>query len=104
MTRVIGEGKALQLADLVSLLADANRLRILFALFEFGQLGVSELASKLAISDDAASYGLKILRSAKLVEFTKVGRSASYRLADNFPKDLLEHCLQQLLKLSEERK
>lgn len=104
MAKIINENKALALADLVGLLAEANRLRILFALFEFGELGVGELASKLAISDDAASYGLKILRSAKLVEFTKVGRSASYRLADNFPKDLLEHCLQQLLKLSEKRK
>lgn len=104
MNELISEQKTLQLADLIGLLADSNRLRILFALFEFEELTVGQLSTTLALSEDATSYGLKILRGARLVEFTKSGRRVTYRLANNFPNDLLEHCLRQLLALSEERK
>ena len=60
----------------------------------FGGIGVSE---------DAVSYGLKLLRTAGLVTFRKEGRVVYYALAEAFPHPLLEHCLRQLLQISGER-
>ena len=52
------------------------------------------------VSEDAASYALKVLRMAGLVRGRKVGRSVCYRLAEGFPHELLEHCLRDLLRIS----
>ena len=51
--------------------------------------------------EDAASYGLRMLRTAGLVQTRKDGRVVYYRLADTFPEPLLEHCLRELMRLSE---
>jgi ArsR family transcriptional regulator, lead/cadmium/zinc/bismuth-responsive transcriptional repressor len=42
-----------------------------------------------------------MLRTAGLVQTRKDGRVVFYRLADTFPEPLLEHCLRELLRLSE---
>ena len=47
------------------------------------------------------TYALRILRTAGLVQNRRDGRTIYYRLADNFPEPLLEHCLRQLIHLSE---
>ena len=51
------------------------------------------------MTEDAASYALKLLRTARLVSFPKQGRVVYYRLSDAFPHQLLEHCLRQLLTI-----
>lgn len=96
--------QSLKLGELVGLLSEPVRLRILFALLAKGELSVGGLASELAISDDSASYNLKILKLASLVTSRRDGRTMTYRLNDNFPHQLLEHCLQQLLEIAESRK
>ncbi len=52
------------------------------------------------MSEDAVSYGLKLLRTAGLVQTSRDGRVVFYRLADRFPEPLLERCLVRLLELS----
>jgi ArsR family transcriptional regulator, lead/cadmium/zinc/bismuth-responsive transcriptional repressor len=54
----------------------------------------------LEVSDDSISYGLRLLRTAGLVQFRKQGRVVFYRLADGFPHQLLEHCLRELLTIA----
>jgi ArsR family transcriptional regulator, lead/cadmium/zinc/bismuth-responsive transcriptional repressor len=76
------------------------RSRALFALVSVDELCVGDLALVLDISMDQASYGLKQLRSANLVRTRRDGRVIYYRLADEFPHQLLEHCLTQLLTIS----
>jgi DNA-binding transcriptional ArsR family regulator len=89
-----------RLAGLLGLLADPIRSRILFALVSVERLCVSDLALALGVSEDAVSYGLKLLRTAGLVRFRKEGRVVYYSLAEAFPHPLLEHCLRELLSIS----
>jgi DNA-binding transcriptional ArsR family regulator len=90
-----------RLSSLLTLLGDPVRVRLLYALDLVEELCVGDLALALGISEDAASYGLRMLRTAGLVQTRKDGRVVFYRLADTFPEPLLEHCLRELLRLSE---
>jgi ArsR family transcriptional regulator, lead/cadmium/zinc/bismuth-responsive transcriptional repressor len=91
---------AARLSSVLSLLSDAVRVRILYALDLVDELCVGDLALALELSEDAVGYGLRLLRTAGLVQTRKVGRVVYYRLADSFPEPLLEHCLRELIKLS----
>ena len=97
---LISVEEAGRLAGLLGLLADPVRARILFALVAVERLCVGDLALALGVSEDAVSYGLKLLRMAGLVTFRKQGRVVYYALADAFPHPLLEHCQRQLLQIS----
>jgi len=92
-----------QLAELLGILADPVRSRILFALGSAGELCVGDLALALEVTEDQVSYALKMLRLARLVSFRKDGRMVFYRLSDGFPRQLLEHCLPQLLTMPRRR-
>lgn len=59
-----------------------------------------DLALVLDVSEDSASYALKLLRTAGLVSFRKNGRLVCHRLSDGFPHQLLEHCLLELLSIA----
>jgi DNA-binding transcriptional ArsR family regulator len=89
-----------RLAGLLGLIADPVRSRVLFALASVQRLCVGDLALALEVSDDAVSYGLRLLRTAGLVTFRKEGRVVYYSLAPSFPHPLLEHCLRQLLAIA----
>jgi ArsR family transcriptional regulator, lead/cadmium/zinc/bismuth-responsive transcriptional repressor len=97
---LISDAEARRLTDLLALVADPIRSRILFALGSAQPLCVGDLSLALAASEDAVSYALKLLRTAGLVSNTKVGRVVYYRLADGFPHQLVEHCLRQLLSIT----
>ena len=99
---LIDPDEADRLAQLLALLADATRTRILFALGAVDELCVGDLAATLAVSEDAVGYALKVLRMAGLVRGRKEGRSVCYRLAEGFPHEMLEHCLRDLLAISPE--
>lgn len=89
-----------RLAGLLGLIADPVRSRLLFALSSVERLCVGDLALALEVTDDAVSYGLRMLRTAGLVTFRKEGRVVYYSLAPSFPHPLLEHCLRQLLTVA----
>jgi ArsR family transcriptional regulator, lead/cadmium/zinc/bismuth-responsive transcriptional repressor len=101
-TAVISAEDAGRLAGLLGLLSDPVRSRILMALGRVERLCVGDLALALDVSEDAVSYGLKLLRTAGLVVFQKQGRAVYYRLAPTFPHDLADHCLRQLLTIATE--
>jgi ArsR family transcriptional regulator, lead/cadmium/zinc/bismuth-responsive transcriptional repressor len=97
---LIDPAEAERLAELLALLADATRARILFALGAVDELCVGDLAVTLGVSEDAVGYALKVMRMAGLVRGRKEGRSVCYRLAEGFPHEMLEHCLRDLLRIS----
>jgi DNA-binding transcriptional ArsR family regulator len=99
--RLVSADDAGRLASVLSLLADPVRSRILYALDVVEELCVGDLALALDANEDAVTYGLRILRTAGLVQNRRDGRVIYYRLADSFPEPLLEHCLRQLLALSD---
>ena len=92
---------AARLGSLLSLLADPVRLRILYALNLVEELCVGDVALAIDASEDSVGYGLRILRTAGLVEARKSGRTVYYRLAASFPEPLLEHGLRELIHLSQ---
>ncbi len=93
-------GDAERLGRMLSLLSDPVRVRMLFALVSVDELCVGDIAMALDITMDQSSYGLKMLRSAGLVQTRREGRVIYYRLADGYPHQLLEHCLHQLLTIA----
>jgi DNA-binding transcriptional ArsR family regulator len=99
----LSAGDAGRLAELLGILADPVRSRILFALGAARELCVGDLALALEVTEDQVSYALKMLRLSRLVSFRKDGRMVFYRLSDGFPHQLLEHCLPQLLSLPRRR-
>ena len=98
--RLISAEDAGRLASLLGLLADPVRARILYALDTVEELCVGDLALALEASEDAVGYGLRILRTAGLVAGRRAGRIVYYRLADDFPQPLREHCLRRLVELT----
>lgn len=89
-----------RLTSLLSLMADPTRARLLYALDVVDELCVGDLALALLASEDAVSYGLRVLRTAGLVTRRKEGRIVYYRLAEGFPEPLRQHCLRQLIEMS----
>lgn len=89
-----------RLASVLTLMADPTRARLLYALDVAEELCVGDLAMALGVSEDAASYGLRVLRTAGLVTPRRQGRMVFYRLAEGFPEPLREHCLRQLIEMS----
>jgi DNA-binding transcriptional ArsR family regulator len=99
---VVSVAEAERLGSLLALLSDQVRLRILFVLVSVAELCVGDLALALGVSMDQSSYALKQLRGAGLVQTRRGGRVIYYRLADGFPRQLLEHCLRQLLTITDQ--
>ena len=91
---------ASRLTALLGLLADPVRIRILYALDTVGELCVGDLVLAVNSSTDAVGYGLRMLRTAGLLTNRRAGRVIYYRLADDFPIPLREHCLRRLVELS----
>lgn len=89
-----------RLTSVLSIMADPTRARLLYALDVVDELCVGDLALALAVSQDAASYGLRVLRTAGLVTRRKEGRAGYYRLSDGFPEPLRQHCLRQLIEMA----
>lgn len=89
-----------RLTSVLSLMADPTRARLLYALDVVEELCVGDLALALSGSEDAVSYGLRVLRTAGLVTRRKDGRVVYYRLAAGFPEPLRQHCLRQLIEMS----
>ena len=71
------------------LLADPHRLDILLALHRVPGICVGDLAAAVGRSENSVSQALRVLRSQHWVTATRVGRTVSYRLADDTVHELL---------------
>lgn len=83
------EANSAQAADLLKLLSNQHRLLILCHLVE-GELCVSELESRLNISQSSLSQHLARLRGQGIVEFRKQSTTVYYRLNDPKAEKLLQ--------------
>lgn len=74
--------KAKELAELLKVLANENRLLILCALIE-SPLTVGEICEKVnVISQSAISQHLSILKAHGILDFNKSGQSITYFIQD----------------------
>lgn len=88
--RGLSADEAARLAEVFRLLGDPVRTRIAWALLEVDELCVGDLALALGASENAVSYGLRMLRMAKLVHNRRDGRVVYYRLAGGPLHELLQ--------------
>jgi ArsR family transcriptional regulator, lead/cadmium/zinc/bismuth-responsive transcriptional repressor len=86
---------AQQLAEIFSVLADPNRLRLLSALTN-QELCVCDLAALTKMTESAVSHQLRLLKAMRLVSYRREGRNVYYSLTDshiiNLYRSLAENC------------
>ena len=75
-----------------------TRLRILFFLFENGEVCVSDLAEKLEMTVSAVSHQLKLLKQRKLIWGRREGKQIMYSLADDHVRLIIEKGLEHVLE------
>lgn len=82
--------EASDLAELFRLMGDPNRVRILYALLEAGELCVAHIAEAVETSETKVSQAMRLLRSAGVVRNRRAGRNIYYRLDDSHVQMVLE--------------
>ena len=88
--RLVSEDEAAALAANFKLLGEPNRLRILYALSEAGELCVCDLAATVEVSETSVSHAMRLLRAAGIVRNRRDGRMIYYRLDDAHVRLLLD--------------
>ena len=80
-----------EVADVFALLGDPNRLRLLVALLEGGEMCVCDLAASAGMSESATSHSVRLLRAHRIVSAPRrQGRMAYYQLDDAHVRMLLD--------------
>ena len=82
--------KLYDLADFFKIFSDSTRIKILYALFNAGEMCVCDISYVLGKTQSAISHQLRILRQAKLVKFRKEGKVVFYSLNDEHVKEILD--------------
>ena len=83
------EEKARQIAALLKVLANENRLLMLCALMK-SPLSVGEIAKYVPhITQSALSQHLTLMKTAGILDFHKTGQSVVYHIADHRAEDVL---------------
>lgn len=95
-----------RVAALMGALASPTRIRVLFALLEFGELSAGELAKTVEMSSSATSHQLRVLRDLGLVRRRREGRRVFYKLTDAHLGVLLKESLYHVdhARILEERR
>lgn len=88
--RLIGIGHAQTMAETFKLLGEPNRLRLLDALADAGELCVCDLAATTGVSETSVSHSMRLLRTAGVVRNRRDGRIIYYRLDDDHVRQLLD--------------
>jgi DNA-binding transcriptional ArsR family regulator len=81
-TQILNQNKAQRMAEFLSGLGDANRLKIISLLADH-ELCVHDIAAAVGMSESAVSHQLRILRTLRLVSYRKHKRKVYYQLLDH---------------------
>ena len=84
-----------QVAELLKVLGDRTRTRILHALFE-AEMCVCDLAYLLGMTQSSISHQLRVLKQAKLVKNRKEGKVVYYSLADHHVIHIFEQAFEHV--------
>jgi DNA-binding transcriptional ArsR family regulator len=83
------EEKAKQIAELLKVLANENRLMILCCLME-QPITVSEISKRIPkITQSALSQHLAIFKAHGILDFNKSGQNITYSIADNRVEEVM---------------
>jgi len=76
-------------AEIFSILGDPTRIRVLTAL-RSGELCVTDLAMATGVNRSTVSHQLRVLRSHRLVDRRREGKTVFYAIADEHVEALLD--------------
>ena len=76
------------LADLFKVFSDTTRIKILYSLMDAPR-SVGDIADAIGATQSAVSHQLRILKQARLVRFSRDGRSVIYSLDDDHVHTML---------------
>ncbi len=85
------EAAATSLSDVLRVLADPTRIRIISAL-SGGELCVCEIASALGLSQSLVSHQLRAMRHLRLVKMRDMGRNRIYSVNSPGALRIIEEC------------
>lgn len=86
------------LAEFFKIFGDSSRIRIL-SLLQTRKLCVSEISQCLNLSHSAISHQLRILRTARLVRYNKIGKEVFYELDDEHINKIIDLGLEHISEL-----
>ncbi len=86
------------LAEFFKVFSDLTRMKILCLLAQ-KELCVGDIALFMESTPSAVSHQLKTLRTARLVEYRRVGKTLFYSLADEHVQDITEKGLEHIREL-----
>ena len=86
---MLNDNKINSLSELFKIFGDPTRLKIINILLNEEKC-VNEISNILNISQSAISHQLKILKTSKLVKYTKKGKEVYYSLFDNRVQKIFE--------------
>lgn len=78
-----------KLSRTFKIFGDSTRIKILYTMFD-KELCVQDIAKEINMTQSAVSHQLSILKDARLVSATKVGKEVYYSLDDNHVKSILD--------------
>ncbi len=87
---LLSPDKATGLAGLFKILASETRLRLLHALYNAGEIRVSDLAAEVGVTQQTLSNQLQRLLDRGILATRRSGTSVYYRIADPCVPVLLE--------------
>lgn len=91
--------EAREVSEQLGVISEPVRVRILSALLAADQICVGDIALALDLSEDAVSYGLRVLRANGLVTRERRGRMVYYRLAGGPERTPLTEALKSVERL-----
>lgn len=89
-------------AEIFSILGDPTRIRVLTAL-RGGELCVTDLAVATGVNRSTVSHQLRVLRSHRLVDRRREGKTVFYAIADEHVEALLDMACLHAAEESSER-
>jgi DNA-binding transcriptional ArsR family regulator len=94
LTELLSDDRAEALAEMLRLMGEPNRLRILVACLDEAQ-AVGALAEALGMTPSLTSHHLRLLKATRLVKAEKRGKNVFYIAADDHVRhvvrDLVAH-------------
>jgi DNA-binding transcriptional ArsR family regulator len=88
--RAVSDETVQRLSDVLQLLADRSRLKIILTLAHDGEQSVSALCTRLHQAQPAVSHHLTRMRRSGLLTCRRQGKNNFYSLAPGFLAELLE--------------
>ncbi|MBQ8193113.1 MAG: winged helix-turn-helix transcriptional regulator [Bacilli bacterium] len=85
--KLLNEDTIINISELFKVFGDTTRVKIINILLE-NRLCVGDIAYLIKSTPSAVSHQLRILKSAKLVKYQKIGKVVYYEVSDNHVKTL----------------